>query len=604
MSFSKSHAVGRFPLFVLPVACLLLAAWPALAQGNIATIAGNGTAAFSGDGGQATAASLNHPRTLAIDSSGNLYISDVDNLRIRRVTPAGIISTVAGNGLPGSSGDGGLAVNASLSSMLGLALDNAGNLYIADSGNRRVRKVTSAGIISTIAGTGVQGFSGDGGPATSALLNTPASVLFSGGNLYISDSSNQRIRRVSSDGTITTIAGNGVTGFSGDGGPATGAALAFPLGMAMDSLGNLYFADGNNNRVRRISPAGVITTVAGNGVGHFAGDQGAAISASLDVPEDVALDGAGNLFIADAGNNRVRKVDNSGIISTLAGVGDNGFSGDGGPASQAMLDFPWGLTTDATGSVYIADRVNNRVRVVSGSLTGLPSLADNSTVNSASLATTIAPGAIVSISGANFADSSLSASSVPLPTVLGDTGVNFNGTAIPLFFVSNGEILAQAPFDLPAGVAVSIQVRRGNNLSAARTANVAVASPGIFTFDPASKAGAVLHAADFSLVTSSSPARPGESLLIYCTGLGPLQIPVTAGHSAPSAAPLAQTTVLPTVTIAGLPATVTYSGLAPGLVGLYQVTVQAPAALPTGNQPVQITTGGVVSNTAMIAATH
>jgi uncharacterized protein (TIGR03437 family) len=604
MSSSKSHVIGRLPLFVLPVACLLLTAWPALSQGNIVTIAGNGSAAFSGDGGPATAASLNHPRTLVIDSSGNVYISDVDNLRVRRVTPAGIISTIAGNGLPGSSGDGGPAVDASLSSMLGLALDNAGNLYIADSGNRRVRKVTSAGIISTVAGTGVQGFSGDGGPATNAQLNTPASIIFSAGNLYISDSSNQRIRRVSSDGTITTVAGNGVTGFSGDGGPATGASLAFPLGMAMDSGGNLYVADGNNNRVRRISPAGVITTVAGDGVGHFAGDLGPATSASLNVPEDVAFDGAGNLFIADAGNNRVRKVDSSGLISTLAGTGENGFSGDGGPATAAMLNFPWGLTTDATGSVYVADRVNNRVRVVSGSLTGLPTLADNSTVNSASLAKTIAPGAIVSISGTNFAASSLSASSVPLPTVLGDTGVSFNGAAVPLFFVSNGEILAQAPFNLPAGVAVSIQVRQGSNLSAVRTANVAAVSPGIFTLDPASSAGAILHAADFSLVTSSSPARPGESLLIYCTGLGALQIAVAAGSSAPSAPPLAQTTVLPTVTIAGLPATVTYSGLAPGLVGLYQVTVQAPAALPTGNQPVQITTGGVVSNTAMLAAAH
>jgi len=162
--------------------------------------------------------------------------------------------------------------------------------------------------------------------------------------------------------------------------------------------------------------------------------------ASLDVPEDVAFDSAGNLFIADDGNNRVRKVDNSGIISTLAGVGDNGFSGDGGPATEAMLNFPWGLTTDFTGSVYIADRVNSRVRVVSGSLTGLPTLADNSTVNSASLAKTIAPGTIVSISGANFAGSSLSASSVPLPTVLGDTGVNFNGTAVPLYLATSGRV--------------------------------------------------------------------------------------------------------------------------------------------------------------------
>src|ERR1019366_8457015 len=184
-----------------------------------------------------------------------------------------------------------------------------------------VRKVTPGGIISTVAGTnGVQGFSGDGGPATSARLNVPAAVMVSGGNLYIADSSNQRIRRVSGSGTITTIAGSSVVaGFAGDGGLATSALLAFPLGMAMDSLGNLYFADGDNNRVRRISPGGVITTVAGNGAGRFAGDAGPATGASLNIPEDVAIDGAGNLLIADSGNNRVRKVDSSGLISTLAG---------------------------------------------------------------------------------------------------------------------------------------------------------------------------------------------------------------------------------------------------------------------------------------------
>lgn len=602
MSFSKSHAVGRLPLFVLPVACLLFTAWPALSQGNIATIAGNGTAAYAGDGGPATNASLNHPRGLAIDSSGNLYISDVDNHRIRLVTAAGIISTVAGNGLLGYSGDGGQAVSASLADVTSLALDPAGNLYIADRGNRRIRKVTPGGIISTYAGTGVSGFSGDGGPATSAQLNTAASIIFSGGSLYIADSSSQRIRRVTSDGTISTIAGNGVKGYSGDGGPATAANLATPLGMAMDSLGNLYFADGDNNRIRRISPGGVITTVVGDGVGHFAGDLGPAISASLNVPEDVALDGAGNLYIADAGNNRVRKVDGAGIISTFAGTGTDGYSGDGGPAAAATLNFPWGLTTNATGTVYIADRVNNRIRTVSAGVTGVPSIADNSTVNGASFVNSIAPGAIISVFGTNLASGNLSASSVPLPTALGDTSVTLNGNAVPLFFVSNGQVIAQAPFDLPTGTTVSVQVRRGSNLSAVRTATVAAVSPGLFIVDKANGTGAVLHANDLSLVSANSPARPGESLLIYCTGLGQLGTSVKSGDRAPSVPPLAETVFLPVVTIAGLPASVTFSGLAPGAVGVYQITVQVPVGLPTGNQPVQITTQGVASNTATIAA--
>jgi uncharacterized protein (TIGR03437 family) len=494
-------------------------------------------------------------------------------------------------------------VNTSLADVTSLALDGAGNLYIADRGDRRVRKVTPAGIISTVAGTGVTGSAGYGGLATSAQLNTPASIMFSAGNLYIADSSNQVILRVNSDGTITIIAGNLVKGYSGDGGPATSASLATPLGMAMDSLGNLYFADGDNNRVRRISPSGVITTVAGNGTGQFAGDQGPAISASLNVPEDVAVDGAGNLYIADSGNNRVRKIDGSGVISTLAGSGTNGFSGDGGPASAAVLNFPWGLTTDVTDTVYIADRVNNRVRTVSPSASVLPSIGANSTVNGASYVTTIAPGAIVSILGTNLAGNSQSSSSVPLPTNLGGTSVTFNGNAIPLFFVSGIQIIAQAPFDLPAGAAVTVQVQRGSNLSAAQTASVAAVSPGIFIVDQASNTGAVLHAADFSLVGPNSPARSGESLLLYCTGLGPLRTPVNAGDISPGAPSLAETVNLPTVTIAGLSASVTYSGLAPGQVGLYQITLQAPAGLPAGNQQLKITTGGVVSNTVTIATT-
>jgi uncharacterized protein (TIGR03437 family) len=585
--------------------CLALTAWPALSQSNIATFAGNGSQAFSGDGGPAAIAALDHPRGLAVDSSGSVYVSDVDNLRIRRISPNGMISTVAGNGFLGNSGDGGLATKASLGNLTGLALDAAGNLYIADAHNMCVRKVTPGGIISTVAGiNGVQGFSGDGGPATSARLNVPASVMFSGGNLYIADSSNQRIRRVSADGTITTIAGNSlVEGFAGDGGLATSASLAFPLGMAMDSLGNLYFADGDNNRVRRISPGGVITTVAGNGPGRFAGDQGPAVGASLNIPEDVAFDGAGNLLIADAGNNRIRKVDSSGLISTVAGMATNGFSGDGGLATEAMLDFPWGVTASATGTVYIADRMNNRVRMVAGSTTGMPAIADNSAVNGASFAKIpIAPGAIVAIFGSGLAASNQSALTAPLPAVLGETSVTFNGIAAPLFFVSSSQINAQVPFDLPAGTAASMQVKRGSNLSALRTVSVAAVSPGIFILDQASGAGAVLHSSDFSTVSSSSPARPGEYVVIFCTGLGPVKTPVKSGETAPSTPPLAETVYPPAVSIAGLPAYVSYSGLAPGFVGLYQVNAQVPAGLSNGSQPVQIVTLGVASNIATIAA--
>ena len=346
------------------VAVLFLAA-AVSPSATINTVAGNGTSAFSGDQGAAAGASLSEPIGLAVDAAGNLFIADASNHRVRRVDTLGIITTVAGNGVGRFSGDGGKATSASLNTPTGLAVDASGNLFIADTFNSRIRKVDAAGVVTTVAGNEEARFSRDGVAATSTSLRAPFGVAVdASGNIFIADTSNHRIRKVDTSGIITTVAGNGRERFSGDGGSASRASLNFPTGVTVDMAGNLFITEQGSHRIRKVNAAGIITTVAGNGRERFSGDGGRATRASLSLPTGMAVDTAGNLFIADTSNHRIRKVSTAGVITTVVGNGIGGFSGDGGDAVGASLFQPFGVAVDAAGNLYVADSFNNRIRKV------------------------------------------------------------------------------------------------------------------------------------------------------------------------------------------------------------------------------------------------
>ena len=353
-----------YRLLVTFVAVLLGSGMGAEAQ-MITTVAGSPEAeGFAGDGGPATDALLDSPTGVAIDATGNLYIADSLNHRVRRVDLSGIIQTVAGDGTWWDCRDGVPATATCLDRPGAVAVDVAGNLFIVENGNNRVSKVDPAGTITTVAASIGNGFCGDGGPATAACLSPRAVAVDAAGNLYIADWYNHRIRRVDLTGTISTFAGNGVDWYCGDGGPATSGCLSYPYGVAVDTEGNVFVADVGNNRVRKIDAAGIIVTVAGNGSVGFCGDHGPATSACLNWPGNVALDRAGNLFISDS-SHRVRRVDVTGRIDTVAGSRTRGFCGDGGWPTDACLEFPGGLAVDETGTLVIAEFVG-RIRRVDG----------------------------------------------------------------------------------------------------------------------------------------------------------------------------------------------------------------------------------------------
>ncbi len=343
------------------------------AQGII-TVAGTGAAVDTGDGGPASAAGIYGPASLTFDLQGNLYVGDggLSLPRVRKITPDGIITTVAGTGISGYSGDGGLATDAQLRNAQGLAVDASGNLYIADAHDNRIRRVDAiTGVITTVAGIGVGAFSGDGGPATDAELYVPTDVCFDkAGNMHIGDYSNARVRKVDLSGIITTVVGTGLFswGYGGDGGPADTTAIRSAHGLCFDDTGNMYITD-FSSRVMKVDTFGTITTYAGNGdlvaIVGVMGDGIPATDATV-APPKIALDKFGNLYFAEyLGAPIVRKVDVvTGIITTIAGNGTVGFGGDGGPATDALLHAPGGIITDTCGNLYIADVRNNRVRKV------------------------------------------------------------------------------------------------------------------------------------------------------------------------------------------------------------------------------------------------
>ncbi len=451
---------------------------------------------------------------------------------------------------------------------LGIAADGAGNLYVAECLGARVRKITPAGMIMTVAGNGVSGYGGDGGPAISAQLACPHGVAVdASGTLYIADTGNHRLRKVGPDGTISTIAGNGVQGFSGDGGPAINAQLYSPTSLAMDASGDLFIADTGNNRIREISKGGAISTVAGCAdSSHFSSDDGQpATAALLSGPQGVAVDASGNLYIAETQGNHVRRVSPDGVISTIAGsalyrylayfdgnldIFLHGYTGDAGPSASARLGSPYGLAVDSSFNVYVADLPNAAVRMLQPSPIG----------NAASvLPGPIAAGEMVTLEGSGLGPADLTVNppdaAGAVSSEIAGTQVLFDGVAAPVLYTSATQVAALVP--AIAGSQANVEVRYQGATAAQFTVPVAASAPALFTFDSSGRGLAAALDQDHSYNSFTSSASLGDTVKIFATGLG----------ASPSAV---------TVTIGGVPAEILEMGPAPGQLGVTEMDVKVP----------------------------
>ncbi len=562
------------------------------------TVAGGGTGGL-GDGGTATAATLNQPGGVFLDSSGDIFIADTNNSRIREIS-GGTITTVVGAG--------GFAVSPALFQPGGVFLDALGDIYIADTGNSLIREVTPTGVSTIIAGGGSFGYYGDGAAATGAALYNPQGVYVDGsGNVYIADTLNNAIRKVTaSTGIISTIAGNGMAGFTGDGGQASAAQLSSPTGVIMDNAGNLLIADKLNNRIRSIAPNGVITTIAGNGNQGFSGDNGPATSAALYNPTGVFVDGSGNIYVAVAFSNVIRKFAPGGVITTVAGVGGAAnFSGDGGPATSATLNHPAGVAVDGSGNIFIADTGNNRIRQVSVSTGSVPAISTNGVVPIYSSVPVIQPGEWVSIYGTNLAPAVTNWSG-HFPAPLPGTTVTINGNPAYVYYVSPTLIDVEAPDDTQTG-SVNVVVTTASG-KATSTVTLAQFGPTFFLFGDGKHVAAIIPGANgaYDLVgpTGSSlgfptvAAKAGDVVELYASGLGPTTKEVDAGQPVPLGGVPAVGPVI--ILINNVSVTPQFVGVVSP--GQFQINVQIPPGLGTGDVPIVASVGGVQTPANMVIA--
>ena len=587
--------------------------WGLTTFGQVMVFAGTGQAGDTVSPGAASEAGLHYPTSVAVDVQGGIYISDAGNNRIRYVNPAtGWIYWVAGSGQAGYSGDGGSAGLARFNSPGGIAVDSFRTVYVADTYNHAVRRIDTGGGITTIAGNGTSASSGDGGLARAARLSNPTSLAIdAAGNIYIAEYC--RVRRIAaSTGIITTVVGTGTCGYTGDNGPATAARVQFPVYLALDRAQTLYVSDTFNNVVRKVN-GGTITHFAGLAGGSSAGypaDDVLATSEPLDQPRGIATDPAGNVFIGEEGHGLVYRISAStGRATVLA----NGAYWSIGAKTDANATRLYGFSqpaVDANGNFYLAEPSQHKIffSLAAGSPpaagTGAapaktPKVLAGGVVNAASYKVTVSPGALISIYGEDFTNSSGEATVTPLPTTLAGVTVligNAGGTPVraPLLYAGPGQINCQLPVEVKPGAA-TVTIVNGALQSAPAAFTVSIASPGLFAD---ASAHAIAQNEDYALNTPSRPARPGEAMILYATGLGPVSPEIPSGAAATRYS-LPNNPV--SATIGGAAAGVLFAGAIPGFVNLFQINLRVPLTAPPGDVDTVISVAGLASNAARVS---